>query len=86
MQILIALFVLILVYLVIFLLGIVIKCRNALKDWVGKQGHDRCWYYPEIFNRLCDILGVKASDHRNLPPRAEFEQGCRRYQNEEYGS
>ncbi|MBI2666715.1 hypothetical protein HYX13_03830 [Candidatus Woesearchaeota archaeon] len=62
------------------------EAREALQQWVDQQGHDRCWYYPDIFNRLVKILGVKASKNPELPPRKEFERGCQRYQEEEYGN
>jgi hypothetical protein len=61
----------------------VVEARNALTEWAEKQGHDRCWYYPDILNRLCEILGIPVFP-QPLPPRAEFEAGCCRYQNEQY--
>jgi hypothetical protein len=62
------------------------KAKALLQQWVDKQGHDRCWYYPDIFTQLCTLLGVKPTTDPSLPPRAEFEKGCARYQSEEYGS
>lgn len=60
------------------------RAKAALQNWVDRQGHDRCWYYPEIFRELSEILGVQTTVTPELPPRAEFEQGCTRYQDEEY--
>lgn len=60
------------------------RCREVLKEWVSKQGHDRCWYYPDLFNQLCKILCVDAPIHLNRPSRKEFEFGCERFQDEEY--
>jgi hypothetical protein len=60
------------------------QARALLQGWVDKQGHDRCWYYPEVFRELAALLGVKATVPEGLPPRPEFEVGCRRYQDEEY--
>ncbi len=60
------------------------EARAALQEWVHQQGHDRCWYYPDIFKRLAEILGVEASKNPALPSLEEFKQGCRRYQEEEY--
>lgn len=69
------------------LLGAQLKlAKEALQEWVDKQGHDRCWYYPDIFNRLCDILQVKPTKTPSLPPEQEFKGGCNRYRGEEYGS
>jgi hypothetical protein len=60
------------------------QARALLQGWVDKQAHDRCWYYPDIFRELAALLGVKATVPEGLPPRTEFEAGCRRYQDEEY--
>jgi hypothetical protein len=54
-----------------------------VRMWVEKQGHDRCWYYPEIFRELADELGINYP-HPGLPSREEFERGCTRYQKELY--
>jgi hypothetical protein len=58
--------------------------RAALQEWADKQGHERCWYYPEIFRQLCEILGVVVTQPMNLPPRPEFGKGCDRYEKEVY--
>ena len=60
------------------------EARAVVQKWMDKQGHDRCWYYPDLFRKLAEILGVKPSKDISLPPREEFEEGCRRYQQEEY--
>lgn len=63
-----------------------IQARLELINWVSKQGHDRCWYYPEIFQSLAASLGVPLIVRNpSLPSRKEFEAGCKRYQDEEYG-
>jgi hypothetical protein len=51
---------------------------------VDKQGHERCWYYPDLFRRLATLFEVVPTVEPQLPPRPEFELGCRRYQDEEY--
>jgi hypothetical protein len=58
--------------------------KQILQNWVDQQGHERCWYYPDLFRQLIAIFRVKASLPPKLPPRSEFEAGCRRYQMEEY--
>lgn len=57
--------------------------QRALQRWIRKQEHDKCWYYPEIFLELCDILGVDATQHPTMP-RTEFELGCLRFTDELY--
>lgn len=59
--------------------------RSIVQAWLDKQGHERCWYYPELFEELATVLDVKQTVPSALPPRAEFEAGCRRYQENEYG-
>ncbi len=63
------------------------KCDSAeqvLQQWLDKQSHDRCWYYPDLFNELVKIFKLSSTNVPNLPPRVEFEEGCRKYQDEEY--
>jgi hypothetical protein len=59
------------------------QATQIVSDWTSKQGHDRCWYYPELFNELAALLGIEARDP-GLPSRQEFELGCRRYRAEQY--
>lgn len=59
-------------------------CKQIVSEWLGKQGHDKCHFYPELFKQLAEVLGLKAPE-AELPPRAEFEAGCKRYQDELYG-
>lgn len=65
-------------------LHVAAAARDIVKEWVGQQGHDRCWYYPELFRKLAALFGLENAD-RKLPPREEFKEGCHRYQREEYG-
>lgn len=60
------------------------QIRALVQQWLDKQGHEQCWYYPEIFRLICQVLGVRPSRDPGLPPRPEFEEGCRRYQDEQY--
>lgn len=59
------------------------RIKETIQEWANKQGHDRCWYYPDLFKHLADILDMDIQPGQ-LPPRKEFEQGCLKYQNEEY--
>ncbi|MFO0705103.1 MAG: hypothetical protein U0517_04065 [Candidatus Andersenbacteria bacterium] len=49
--------------------------KLAVQIWIDKQGHDRCWYYPEIFAVIVDALGIKAQLQPALPPLPEFKGG-----------
>jgi hypothetical protein len=61
------------------------EARRVLQQWVDKQGHERCWYYPDLFRELAEILEVEPSKEPALPPLAEFKRGCEKYQKEEFG-
>ncbi len=63
-----------------------VKAKKIIQTWIDKQGHDRCHYYPELFNQLAELFEIKATKKPKLPPRKEFEKGCKNYQNEEYGN
>jgi hypothetical protein len=58
--------------------------KLIIQKWVDKQGHDRCWYYPELFRELMNIFDIENSNQPSLPPLEEFKKGCEKYQKEEY--
>lgn len=58
--------------------------RRITQAWLDKQGHDRCWYYPDLFREIAKTLGLKPSKLPALPSLPQFQEGCRRYQREEY--
>lgn len=60
------------------------EARLLLQEWVDQQGHNRCWYYPELFNELVKIFHIQPSVEPKLPPRSDFREGCRRYEEEQY--
>ena len=62
------------------------EVRQITQEWLDQQGHNRCWYYPELFAKLTATLGLKITVDPALPSRPEFEEGCRRFQNEEFGT
>lgn len=64
--------------------GQLLECKEAIITWMNKQGHDRCWYYPDIFKKLCNILEIKPTILPCLPPLEEFKRGCEAYQKENY--
>lgn len=61
------------------------KVRKTVQTWLDKQGHDRCWYYPDLFKEIATALDLKPTVEPKLPTLEEFREGCRRYQAEEYG-
>jgi hypothetical protein len=61
------------------------KTKKEIQSWIDQQGHDRCWYYPELFTKLVKIFKLTPSKEPKLPPRKEFELGCKRYQDQEFG-
>lgn len=64
--------------------ALVHEAKSILQSWVDKQGHERCWYYPDIFLALCMLLGVRQTKEKLLPSEKEFEDFCTRYRKEEY--
>lgn len=60
------------------------RIEKSVREWVGKQGHDKCHYYPEIFRKIAETLGIEYVEP-NLPPREEFRIFCQRYEREIYG-
>ena len=61
------------------------KIKVVLKTWIDKQGHDRCWYDPDIFNDICRELQINHVEP-NLPPIEEFREGCKKYQKDQYSA
>lgn len=61
------------------------KAKQVIQQWMDAQGHDRCWYYPELFNQLVELFDIKSTKEPQLPPLEEFKEGCCRYQKEEFG-
>lgn len=60
------------------------RAKEAIIEWRDKQGHERCWYYPDIFQNLAKILGVDLVYDGSKLPESEFEAGCNRFRQEEY--
>ncbi len=57
--------------------------KAIIQEWIAKQGHNRCWYYPDLFRQLADLFGIECPDP-GLPPEEEFKKGCDQYRQEEY--
>ena len=59
---------------------ILAKARQILQEWTDRQSHDKCWFAPEVLDKLVKCLGVEATVPANLPPLEEFRDGCWKYQ------
>ena len=67
---------------------VVNRARELIQSWLDKQGHDKCWYYPDIFRELAGLFGLAPTvdgGEANPMPLSEFQGGCQRYQLEQYG-
>ena len=60
------------------------QVRELIEGWLKEQGHERCWYYPDIFEKIAEILGIKVLLDTKLPPLCEFQEGCKKYQQSQY--
>ena len=60
------------------------EAKKMIQEWVDKQGHDRCWYYPDLFRKLVELFQINPNKSPSLPPLEEFKVGCEKYQEEEY--
>ncbi len=62
--------------------------EQAVRKWINMQDHNRCWYYPEIFQEIIEILEIEVTVSQfvgmNFINREEFEKGCKKYQDEIY--
>ena len=47
------------------------QIRSVVQEWANKQGHDRCWYYPDLFRQIAAILELELPKTPVLPPRVE---------------
>jgi hypothetical protein len=59
------------------------EAQSIIQEWVNKQSHDKCWYYPDLFRKLADLFKIKAPDP-GLPSEDEFKSGCEHYRKEVY--
>lgn len=61
--------------------------RDAVERWAGQQGHNQCWFYPDIFKEIAVIVDARLNAESNLPSLEEFlgRRGCRKYAMEVFG-
>jgi hypothetical protein len=60
------------------------EIKALVEEWNNKKGHDRCWYYPELFEKIAKIVGVELKQSPELPTLDEFRAGCEKYQVEQF--
>ena len=68
--------------------AIIDRVASSLLRWKQATGHDRCWYMPEIMYHIAEVIGVRLTKVDGQPcdvSRAEFREGCMRYEAELYG-
>jgi hypothetical protein len=56
---------------------VAIVCE-LIQEWTDKKGHNKCWYYPEIFKAICAVIGLKDVQIPDIT-EAEFRDGCGRF-------
>ena len=61
------------------------QVKQEVELWSSQQSHDRCWYYPDVFAKIAEIVGAKVDQPKGLPPLHEFKDGCCRFQKSEFG-
>jgi hypothetical protein len=59
------------------------EVKRLVTEWANKQGHNKCWYFPTLFNELCRVLEITITPIKIS--RSEFEVGCSQYQDELFG-
>jgi hypothetical protein len=60
------------------------RAKAIVKAWVGKQVHDKCHYYPELFEQLREMYNLEPEKALSLPPREEFRAECQRFESKLY--
>jgi hypothetical protein len=58
--------------------------KDEIQSWLDKQGQDKCHYYPEIFQKIAELLQIKNNLVNALPPEEEFQSGCDKYRKDLY--
>lgn len=57
--------------------------KNSINKWMEQANHNSCHYYPDIFKEIAKKLGLEVKYNVDIP-RKEFEEGCKKYQDEVY--
>jgi len=57
------------------LIAEIILLRNAIRKHRDSQGHNLCWYHPELW----DLLPEQVEVERKIPQWCEFMSNCAAY-------
>ena len=60
------------------------KTREILNEWGAKRGHDRCFWHPDLLERLGKLYGVDMTSATSRISLEIFKKGCMLYQAIEY--
>lgn len=61
-------------------LQVIVKgLRRAIRQHRDCQGHDLCWYHPELWGLLPEHRNAGQPDIPHVPSWSEFMQGCVAY-------
>lgn len=56
------------------------QISEIIVTWDSYQGHQACWYYPELFKQIAAVLNINLiNNHNPLPRECEFKEQCGRY-------
>lgn len=61
-----------------------LEVKNVIREWDEKRGHERCWYFPELFKKIADIVGVELMNGPYVPTPEQAARGCERYWKEQF--
>jgi hypothetical protein len=60
--------------------------HKLVAEIANRQGHNICWWLPELFGKLCELYGIQPTTPMRLPSEREFEGGCNLFRRELYVS
>ncbi len=63
--------------------NIIRRVREILNDWQTKAGHDACWFYPEVFRELCNVVGLEYIEPSKVD-RSDFRAHCQKFEEHLY--
>ncbi|MDO8660839.1 MAG: hypothetical protein Q7K43_03035 [Candidatus Woesearchaeota archaeon] len=46
------------------------EAKAVIQEWIDKQGHERCWYYPNLFTKLVELFEITPT--KKTFPSADF--------------
>ena len=61
------------------------QARVILQECANRQGHNKCWWNPEVLQSLMTLFDIQSTVEPCLPPKEEFNQQCGVYADKLYG-